>query len=289
MIIPNKELNSGFKIPVFALGTWEMGGRKTRIENYNPEKDIEAIQGAYANGIKRFDTAEIYADGYSEEILGIAIKDLDRKDVFITSKVRDEKLHYDDVLSALEASLKRLNLEYLDLYLIHAPNSNIPIEETMKAFNRLKDEGLIKNIGVCNFNQESLKKAQSVSSSPIVLNQVHYNLIFREPAVDGVLQYCQENDIFVEAWRPIQQGNLCRPGIKQVDELCEKYKKTPAQIAINWLICQKNIVTLSKTSNLEHLRESLGALDWKMDEEDIISLEKDFVIQLERSNAVRLG
>jgi diketogulonate reductase-like aldo/keto reductase len=289
MIIQNKELSTGFKIPLFALGTWEMGGRKTRIENYNPEKDIQAIQGAYSEGIKRFDTAEIYADGYSEEILGIAIKDMERKDLFITSKVRDEKLHYDDVLSALEASLKRLNLEYLDLYLIHAPNPNIPIEETMKAFNRLKDEGLIKNIGVCNFNQESLRKAQAVSSSPIVLNQVHYNLIFREPAVDGVLEYCQKNDIFIEAWRPIQQGNLCRHGIKQLDDLCEKYKKSPAQIAINWLICQKNIVTLSKTSNLEHLRESLGALDWRMDEDDIKSLEKDFVIQLERSNAVRLG
>jgi diketogulonate reductase-like aldo/keto reductase len=92
----------------------------------------------------------------------------------------------------------------------------------------------------------------------------------------------------MEAWRPIQQGNLAKSGIEIVDKLCAKYSKTPSQIAINWLIAQKNVVTLTKTSNLDHLAESLGALNWQMSDEDVKLLITDYPIQLDRSNAVQL-
>lgn len=180
-------------------------------------------------------------------------------------------------------------MDYLDLYLIHAPNHDIPIKETMRAFDKLKAEGLIKNIGVSNFGVESFKKAQAATANKIVLNQVHYNLIFREPLIDGVLDYCQKNDIILEAWRPLQFGDLAKPGIAVLDEMARKYEKTQSQIAINWLISQKNIATLFKTSSVKHLEENIGSVGWQMDEGDVESLAKKFPIQLDRSNAVRLG
>ena len=288
MNIPTKKLNNGFEIPVLGFGTWFMGGSFEKEYNYDESGDIEAIKKTISLGGTRFDTAEMYANGYSEEILGKALKDYDRTKLFITSKVSPVNLGYNSVISSCKASLARLQMDYIDLYLIHMPNPDIPIVETMKAFDFLKDQGLIKNIGVCNFNVERLKEAQSKTKNKIVLNQVHYNLIFREPALKGVIKYCQENDIFIEAWRPIQQGSLAKKGIDITDKLCEKYKKAPAQIAINWLISQKNIITLTKASNIKHLEEDIGSVDWNMSDEDVFLLTNDYPIQLDRSNAVQL-
>lgn len=288
MDIPTKKLNNGFEVPVLGFGTWYMGGSFEKINDYNETSDIEAIKKTIELGGYRFDTAEMYAQGYSEEILGKALKEYDRSKIFVTSKVSPENLSYDSVISSCKKSLDRLQMDYLDLYLIHVPNPDIDIAETMRAFDYLKEQGLIKNIGVCNFNVERLKEAQSKTKNKIVLNQVHYNLLFREPALKGVIDYCQENDIFIEAWRPIQQGNLAKPGIDIVDRLCEKYGKTPSQIAINWLISQKNVITLTKSSNLEHLEEDMGAVGWNMSEEDVDLLIKNYPIQLDRSNAVQL-
>ncbi len=288
MKIPIKKLNNGFEIPVLGFGTWLMGGRMEKIDNYDESQDIKAIKKTVELGGFRFDTAEMYANGYSEEILGKALKGYDRSKLFITSKVSPENLKYEDVISSCKKSLARLQMDYLDLYLVHIPNSNIPIGETMRAFDYLKDKGLVKNIGVCNFKVERLKDAQSNTKNKIVLNQVHYNLIFREPVLKGVVEYCQNNDIFIEAWRPIQHGCLTKKGIDIVDKLCEKYKKTPSQIAINWLISQKNVITLTKTSKIEHLEEDLGSVGWNMEDKDIQLLLIDYPIQLDRSNAVQL-
>lgn len=288
MNIQTKKLNNGFEIPVLGFGTWFMGGSFEREESYDETKDIEAIKKTIELGGYRFDTAEMYAKGYSEEILGKALKEYDRSKLFITSKVSPANLEYDDTINSCKNSLSRLQMNYLDLCLIHAPNPEIPIEETMRAFDYLKEQGLIKNMGVCNFNIERLQEAQDKTKNKIVLNQVHYNLLFREPELKGVIEYCQTNDIFIEAWRPIQQGSLAKKGIDIVDRLCEKYNKTPAQIAINWLISQKNVITLTKASDIKHLEEDFGSVDWNMSDEDVLLLLKDYPIQLDRSNAVQL-
>jgi diketogulonate reductase-like aldo/keto reductase len=288
MNIPIKKLNNGFEIPALGFGTWFMGGSFEREVNYDESNDIEAIKKTIEMGGTRFDVAEMYAQGYSEEILGKALKNYDRSTLFVASKVSPANLRYDDVVASCKKSLARLQMDYLDLYLIHSPNPDISIEETMKAFDYLKDQGLIKNIGVCNFNVERLKEAQSKTKNRIVLNQVHYNLLFREPALKGVINYCQNNDIFIEAWRPIQQGSLTKKGIDIIDKLCDKYGKTPSQIALNWLISQKNVVTITKTSNSKHLEENLGSVDWNMEDSDVNLLINDYPIQLDRSNAVQL-
>jgi diketogulonate reductase-like aldo/keto reductase len=289
MEIPIKKLKCGFEISALGLGTWRAGGMLQRQKTNDDDKDILAIRKAIKLGFTRFDTAEIYADGSAEVILGKGIKGTARKNLFITSKVSKPNLKYDDVLRACEESLRRLGLNYLDLYLIHAPNYNVPIKETMKAFDRLAEEGMIKNIGVSNFGTESFKKAQACARNKIVLNQVHYNLIFREPFVEGLLDFCQANDIMLEAWRPIEEGSLANSGIEILDRMAEKYGKTQVQIAINWLVCQKNVVAVAKSSSINHLKEDFGSVGWKINKIDIDLLAKKFPIKLSVSNAVRLG
>jgi diketogulonate reductase-like aldo/keto reductase len=278
--IPSKKLKSGFEMPVFGLGTWQMGGRETHNIQNDDERDILAIQKAIELGITHIDTAESYAEGYSETLLGQAIRGHDRSKLFLTSKVHSEHLKYEHVLRSCEASLKRIETDYLDLYLIHSPSMEIPIHETLRALDKLVAEGLVKNIGVSNFKTQRLEDAQKQTANKIVVNQVYYNLSMREPEHEGLLAYCQHNDVLLEAYRPLEKGMLLSGKIAILDELAKKYKKTPSQVAINWLISQRNVVTLSKTSTIEHLEENLGAVGWQIDKEDIEDLRKNFPNQV---------
>lgn len=288
MKIPTKKLNNGFEMPVYGLGTWEMGGRKEMDPANDDAADIAAIRYAIDQGITHLDTAENYAAGHSEEILGKAIKGYDRSSLLIVSKVGRNKLRYDDLIKSCHESLKRIGTDYLDLFLIHAPSLEIPIEESMKAMNELKDKGLIKNIGVSNFTVERMVEAQKHSKAKIVANQLHLNLKYREAERKGLVKYCQENDVMFIAWRPVQKGVILDKSVELLDKLCTKYNKTPSQIAINWLISQDNMVTLSKTRNKLHLDENLGAIGWEMDAADIETLRKDFPNQQDVSDAVPL-
>lgn len=275
-------------MPVFGLGTWQMGGREVRNPENDDEKDIAAIQEAIKLGVTHIDTAEQYADGYAETLVGKAVEGYDRSKLFIVSKVSPKHLNYDYVLRSCEASLKRFKTDYLDLYLIHYPSLEIPIEETLKAMDKLVEEGLVKNIGVSNFRTKRLKEAQKHTRNKLVVNQVYYNLVIREPEHEGLLKYCQQNDVFLEAYRPVEKGALLAQPVTILSKLAKKYGKTPAQIAINWLISQKNVISLSKTSTIEHLKDNLGAISWQMDKEDIEKLRNDFPNQQEKSEKLPL-
>ena len=287
MRIPAKKLKSGFAMPVFGLGTWRMGG-DMEYDPSDDEANIKAVKTAIDSGITHIDSAEKYAQGHAEEIIAQAIKGYDRSKLFLVSKVADGNLRYDDVLKSCSDSLKRLEIDYLDLYLIHAPNPQIPIKETMKALDKLKAEGLIKNIGVSNFNVTRMKEAQANSKNKIVANQLHYNLIVREVEKKGVLKFCQENDVMLIAWRPLESGLLSKDKSSVMDKVCKKYQKAPAQVAINWLISQPNVVTLSKMKSPTHLQDNLGAIGWKLEKNDIADLRKNFPGQKDVSNVCPL-
>lgn len=286
--IPIKTLKSGFSMPVFGLGTWQMGGKLERDFENNDKADIKAIKNAIDSGIKHIDTAEMYANGYSETLVGNAISDYKREDLFLVSKVSPTNLDYKNVISSAKDSLKRLNTSYLDLYLIHGPNPEIPIKKTTEALDFLKSEGLIRNIGVSNFSKERLFEAQNCTKNKIVVNQLHYNLKFREPQRTGLLEYCQKNDVMLVAWRPFQKGLLLEEKNILMDEMCQKYHKTPAQIGINWLISQENVVTLSKMRNEIHLTENLEALNWQMEQKDFEKLDKFYPNQQDISDVCPL-
>jgi diketogulonate reductase-like aldo/keto reductase len=290
MIIPTKKLKNGFEMPVYGLGTWQMGGLLKRDLNNNDAADIHAIEAAIDMGITHLDTAEIYAEGYAEILLGKAILKYDRSRLFLASKVYTQ-IHakYDDVINACRNSLKRLGTSYLDLYLTHRRNpSDVSYKETMRAMDELIDEGLVKNIGFCNYRLSDIKEAQSYAKHKLVAAQMHYNLQIREIEHKEILNYCQENDIMLIAWRPIQKGALVNNPPKIMQKMMEKYNKTASQVAINWLISQENVVTLSKTRSVNHLRDNLGALEWGMEKEDVEELRKNYPDQQKISDSVPL-
>jgi len=288
MNIPTKKLHNGFEIPLFGLGTWLMGGDKLRNPGNDDEGQIGAIRRAIEHGITHIDTAENYAEGHAEEIVGEAIYKLERKKLFIVTKVDKNHLKYDDLLNACKASLKRLKTDYLDLYLIHSPNDEVPLSQTMKAMDKLVAEGLAKNIGVSNFTTKRFMEAQDLTKNRLVINQVYYNLIVREPEKSGLLNYCQGNNVILEAYRPFDKGVLIKDEISLIHELSTKYNKTFPQIALNWLISQKNVVTISKITTLKHLEDNLGALDWNLSKEDIEKLRNHFPNQVGRSEHLPL-
>ncbi len=290
IFIPTKKLKNGFEIPEYGLGTWQMGGRFERNLSNNDAADISAIQAAIKLGVTHIDTAEIYANGHAEELVKEAIREgkFDRAKLFIVSKVEGAHHNYEGVRASCKASLKRLGLEYLDLYLLHEYTSEFPLKETMRAMEELKQEGLIRNIGVSNFGVAHLQEAQRYSSYPIVCNQVHYNLRVREIEKEGLLEFCQQNDVMVVAYRPTEKGSLWQNQPLMI-AMSKKYGKTPAQIALNWLISQKNVVTIVKTRSVEHLQENLGALGWQLERDDVEKLRREFPDQLEVSDVIPLG
>jgi diketogulonate reductase-like aldo/keto reductase len=192
------------------------------------------------------------------------------------------------LITSCKESLTRIGIGYIDLFLIHAPSLDIPIEESMRAMEFLKNEGLIRNIGVSNFTVERFAEAQKYSKYKIVANQVHYNLQIREIERKDLIKYCQENDVMLIAWRPLQKGMLLELENDLINELCKKYNKTKNQIALNWLISQENVVTLSKTRDPSHLEENLGAIGWKMETVDIEKVRNEFPNQLDISDTVPL-
>ncbi|MEM4497732.1 MAG: aldo/keto reductase [Nitrososphaerota archaeon] len=266
---------TGERIAAIGLGTWGIGGGMS--PDYSADKQaIEAIRYAIRLGMNHIDTAEIYGGGHSEELVGEAIKKFRRDEVFIASKVWHTNLRYDDVLRACERSLKRLQTSHIDLYYIHWPNPLIPLSETMRALERLHDEGRIRYIGVSNFSASLIEEARSyLSHADIVANQVEYSLYERSIERD-LIPYCYEKGITVVAYSPLGQGKLyrelssSRPSkrVRVLREIAERYSKTPIQVALNWVIWREHVITIPKSIRKEHLEENAGAAGWRLDEMD---------------------
>ena len=259
------------EVPAIGLGTWEMGGRME--PDFSQDKHwIDIIRKGIELGLTHIDTAEMYGNGHTEELVGEAIKDVPRKDLFITTKVWSTHLKHDDLLRACENSLKRLKIDYVDLYLIHFPNPSVPLQESLAAMNLLVEQKLVKLIGMSNFNRSDLEKALRYTTQPIAANQIEYSLLARNKGtyVDGaeneIIPFCRENNITIIAWRPLGKEKFpilaSHPVIQQI---CNRYKASPAQIALAWLIHQKGIVTIPKTGNLQHLTENADAIKIHLD------------------------
>ncbi|NJN79194.1 MAG: aldo/keto reductase [Anaerolineales bacterium] len=233
---------------------------------------LAALRSALDIGYTHFDTAEMYANGHSEELLGQAIREsqIKRENLFITSKVTPSHLSYDDVLRACENSLRRLQMDYIDLYLIHWPSGGNKYEDTFRALNKLVRDEKIKHIGVSNFNLKLLKQAGELSETPIITNQVPYSLSDRSYVNNGVLEYCQQNNIFLTAYEPLDQGNLRTN--KTLEAIAKAHNKTVFQIALAWVISQSNIITIPMATNPKHIQENFDAADIQLTEKEIQDL-----------------
>ena len=264
-------LYNGDQIPVLGLGTWRIGGGTT-ADYSQDERDLAGIQAAMEAGYTHIDTAESYSGGHAEELVREGIRGVDREKLFITSKVWSSNLRYRDTLDALEGSLRRLDLSYLDMYLIHWPNPGVPLEETFKALNELVEQGKVRHLGVSNFDVAQLKQAKALSNTPLATNQVHYSLLNREPEGNGILRFCQENDILLTAYRPLEKGEAVRHSV--VRKIAYEHGVTPAQVALKWLIDKPKVIAIPKAVNKEHIEDNIGAIGIELTAEDVARLDR---------------
>jgi len=270
-----KDLVEGVRIPVLGLGTWGIGGRDTADASRDVE-EIAALRTGIDLGMTHIDTAEYYGEGHAEELVGESVKPYDRDDLFITTKVWRNHLRYDDLVASMEASLKRIGVDYVDLYLIHWPNPEVPLRETMKGLEHCAEEGYTRFIGVSNFPVSLLAEAQThLKDHRLVADQVEYSLLEQDKGRE-LMPYCVENNVMLIAYTPLAKGRLAKQGYAVLDALAERYGKTQAQVSLNWLISQENVVAIPKSSSLEHLRDNVGAVGWRLNKEDFERLSEAF-------------
>jgi len=262
---------NGEQIPKIGFGTWRLGGG-SRPDPKMDSISLAALRTALQIGYTHFDTAEIYADGHSEELIGQAIREtgVKRDSLFMTTKVDPEHLKYEQVLRACEGSLKRLGMDYIDLYLIHWPRAGIKFEETFRALNKLVHDGKVRYLGVSNFSVKLLKQSQEHSETPIITDQVPYSITDRSYVKNGVLDYCQQNDILLTAYSPVEQGRL-KPN-QILRSIAEAHSAKPYQIALAWLISQPRVVTIPMSLNTQHIKENFEAVNIVLTEKEIKSL-----------------
>ncbi|KKR15469.1 MAG: Aldo/keto reductase [Candidatus Falkowbacteria bacterium GW2011_GWA2_39_24] len=285
MSIPIVSFLSGRKIPKLGLGTWLIGGAATRDPNNDDVGQIKSLKDAIDSGFTFIRTAHNYAEGYCEELVGKVIKNYDREKLFLVSAA-NQKFAVDkqSLIEIAKGSLKNLQTDYFDLYLIGAVNPEVSIKEMMDGLVFLQENGLTKDIGVSNYRLSELKAAVNYLGKKVVYDEMHYNLIIREPEIDGTLEYCRQNGIILSAYRPLQLGQLSKPGILLLDEIAAKYKKSQSQIALKWLVQKEGVITMTKVLNSSHIREDLDIFDWDLDKEDMEKLNKDFPIQIRTSD-----
>ncbi len=265
-------LRTGLRIPALGLGTWAIGGEfNARLAT--EKQDIALVKSALDVGYSHIDTASIYGAGQTEKIIGEATWDFPREKLFLTTKVWKTDLRYKDVLSSLNSSLGRLRTSYVDLLLVHWPNPSIPLKETMEAMELLYDEGKARAIGVSNFSVSDIMEAQKfLKNATIAVNQIEYNLLKRD-AEEELLPFCEKNNILTIAYRPLAKGMLSALNHPLLLELCSKYKKTKPQIALRWVISNKNIAAIAKAGSLAHLKENLDVFDFELSAKDKKALD----------------
>jgi diketogulonate reductase-like aldo/keto reductase len=222
----NERLVKDLRLPPIGFGMWDYGGELDPDCSRDASR-IALLQHAIALGYHHFDTAEMYGGGHSEELLGLALREHERSDFIVTTKVNKQNLGYNDLVAACDRSLDHLQMSYIDIYLIHWPNPLIPLSETFRALNHLKQAGKIRHIGVSNFDVSLLEQAVKLSDTPLATNQVRYSLFYRRPQDNGTLTFCRQNDIVLTAYSPLRLGDLSHP---VVIEIANRRAATPAQV-----------------------------------------------------------
>jgi len=254
-------LHNGVKMPRFGLGVF-------KVED--GEEVVQSVKAAIKNGYRSIDTAAIYEN---EEGVGRAIKEsgVSREDLFITTKLWNSEQGYESTIRAFEQSLEKLELEYVDLYLIHWPGKD-KYKETWKAFEKLYNDGRVRAIGVSNFHVHHLEDLISEAEIKPMVNQIEYHPHLTQ---EEVHEYCKKHEIQLEAWSPLKQGQLFdEPLLKR---LAEQYGKTVAQIILRW-DWQNEVVTIPKSTKEERIIENASIFDFELSSEDmkkISSLNQD--------------
>lgn len=263
---------SGKNIHPIGIGTWDIGSLRNpetgeiKAVKGNEENEIEGIRYSLSKGQNHIDTAELYGWGYTDVVVGQAISNQKREDIFIANKLWKTNVAKGKVRPTVEKMLQSLQTDYLDMLYIHAPWEDVPWIEAIPQIDELISEGLVLNFAVSNFKISDMKKAMETAKNPIVANQLHYNILHKQDATKTVRKFCKENDIPIIAYRPIARKEVFED--KDVVELAEKYNVNPAQISLAWLLKQ-DVLPIPKAITKSHIDENLESLNISLSEEEI--------------------
>lgn len=256
--------NTGETISAISLGTWG-------IRNAN--NAFKALVRGVELGLDTIDTAEMYDSGKAEELVGKVIKQVGRDSVFVITKMLPDRLRSKyEVLKYGRAALRRLDISEVDLYLIHWPNPTLSIQEQIKNFESLIDEGLARYIGVSNFNETELIEAiNSTKKSDIVLNQVHYSVL-RKDIEESLLPVAFKYQVTIQAYTPLERGKVLKH--PKLTEISSRINKPVVQVALNYVIREPYLAAVVKTENIEHVEEIAQTLEWSLTPELIEILKE---------------
>ncbi len=244
-------IKNQLKIPKLGFGTFKL----------QKELAVAVVKQALDIGFRHVDTAQIY---FNEEEVGTAIKEtaIPREDIFLTTKIWRDSLTEKEVKKTFQESLNKLKTDYVDLLLIHWPNPEVPLEETLEAFEYLRKEKKIHYIGVSNFTFDLLKKAKKICPE-IITNQVEYHPFLSQ---QKILNLIDNQKILLTAYSPLMRGKVFK--VQQIIHLAEKYKKSPGQIVLRWLIEQENVSALFMSTNKKHMEENFNVFDFELEPQD---------------------
>lgn len=283
------------RLSVIGLGTWQFGSREWGYGNDYAEREaVEITQRALDLGINLVDTAEIYAFGRSERIVGKAIAGR-RDEVFVATKVFPVLPLSSIVEQRAKASAGRLGISDIDLYQVHWPNPVVPIKETMKGLAAVQRERIVRHAGVSNFSLAQWQEAEAALGAPVLSNQVQYSLASRAPDRSGMVEWAQAHHRLVIAYSPLAQGLLsarwdgsampggvrsgnalflpenierARPLLDALREVATAHQATPAQVALAWLIRKPNVVAIPGASSVKQLESNAAAADLELTDDD---------------------
>jgi diketogulonate reductase-like aldo/keto reductase len=260
-------LRHGEIIPALGQGTWHMAEDPRRRSD-----EIAALRAGIDLGMSLIDTAEMYADGDAEVLVGEAIKGR-REQVFLVSKVLPHHATVGGTIEACDGSLLRLEVDVIDLYLLHW-RGPIPLEETLEAFERLRAAGKIGSWGVSNFDLADMQDLIDIpGGSEVSTNQVLYNLEYRGIEYD-LLPWCESSGLPIMAYSPIEQGRVLDHPV--LGSVAARHHATPAQVALAWVLRKDNVCAIPRASNAAHVRENRVAVDMHLSGSDFAELDHAF-------------
>jgi diketogulonate reductase-like aldo/keto reductase len=249
---------NGANIPAIGLGTWTLAGRTA----------ARLVAEAIAVGYRHVDTAAMYDN---EDAVGAGLRDsgVDRGEIFLTSKVWPSDIADGDLQRSAEASLKRLKTDYLDLALIHWPSKTIPLAESIRALNEVRERGLARHIGVSNFTVALLDQAVALSRYPLACNQIEYHPFLNQ---DRVLATCRRHGMAVVSYCPLARGAdlFAEPAVAAA---ARRHGRTPAQIVLRWHVQQDGVAAIPRSTNPGRIAENLNVFDFALDADEMAALD----------------
>jgi 2,5-diketo-D-gluconate reductase B len=243
------------RVPALGLGTWELRGRAC----------VRAVEHALALGYRHVDTAQGY-DNEAEVGEGLRRSGIPRDQVFLTTKVRPRHFRHADLLRSTEASLAALGVDAVDLLLLHWPNPDVPLEETLGALHEARTRGLTRHVGVSNFAPSLLRRA--VAAGPTLTNQVEYHPFLSQGAL---LELADALDLLVTAYSPVARGRVLHdPTLVAIGE---RHAKSAAQVALRWLLQQPRVVTIPKSASPENQAANFDVFDFELDADEMAAID----------------